>query len=509
MTLDTPASPSTSSKKRPHAVIIGSGFGGLAAAVRLGARGYRVTVLEALPDIGGRARVFRQDGHAFDAGPTIVTAPYMFEDLWTLHGKKMSDHVQLKKLDPFYTVRFHDGDTFRVNDDPDFMRAEVDRIAPGKIGGYERYLSESETIFNVGFKKMSDTPFDTLWDMLKVVPHFVRLRSDRTVAQHAARCMKDDRLQMAMGFHPLFVGGNPFSVTSVYSLIAFLERHWGVHWAMGGTGALIQGLADLVTSAGGEIRTSSQVAEILVSGRTAKGVRLASGEDIKADVVVSNADSEGTYRKMLPKDYPLSLLTKRRNRQSMSLYVWYVGTKGTKGRWDNMGHHTIALGPRYKGLLDDIFHNRVLADDFSLYIHRPSVTDPSVAPDGDDTFYILSPVPNMLGDAKWPQAAEAYQKRILDFIDRDLMPGFSQTIKTSRTITPAYFETALHSTDGAAFGPEPLFSQSAWLRPHNRSKDVDGLYLVGAGTHPGAGIPGVLSSALILDKVVPDAATVL
>nr|WP_197974929.1 phytoene desaturase family protein [Phaeovibrio sulfidiphilus] len=504
--MDTASRPAVG-KARPHAVVIGSGFGGLAAGVRLSARGYRVTVVEALPDVGGRARVFRQDGHAFDAGPTIVTAPYMFADLWELCGKRMEDHVQLKKLDPFYTVRLNDGRTFRVNDDPEFMREEVGRFAPGNVEGYERYLKESGDIFNIGFKKMSDTPFDTLWDMLKVVPYFAWLRSDRTVAQHAAKCMSDPNLQMCMGFHPLFVGGNPYSVTSVYSLIAYLERHWGVWWAMGGTGRLAEGLADLIRGQGGEIRTSAQVDKILVDGRRARGVRLMSGEEIRADIVVSNADSTVTYKTFLPSDYPLTALTKRRQRQSMSLFVWYVGTKGTRNEWPEMGHHTIAMGPRYKGLLDDIFHRRHLADDFSLYIHRPSATDPSVAPEGDDTFYILSPVPNMLGDASWPQAADAYRDRIADYIERELMPGFRSRISTSRMITPAYFETALQSTDGAAFGPEPLFLQSAWLRPHNRSKDVDGLYLVGAGTHPGAGLPGVLSSALILDKVVPDAST--
>ncbi|GEO81666.1 phytoene desaturase [Pararhodospirillum oryzae] len=504
------AAASPSSDPRPHAVVIGSGFGGLAAAVRLGARGYRVTVLEKLPEIGGRARVFRQDGHVFDAGPTIVTAPYLFEELWTLCGRKMADDVTLVPLDPFYTVRFADGETFRCNGDAEGMRAEVARLSPDDVAGYERFLKESEEIFKVGFQGLSSIPFDSPLDMLKVLPDFIRLRSDRSVFAHVAKHIKNPYLRMALSFHPLFVGGNPFQVTSIYSLIAYLERHWGVHWAMGGTGKLASGLAGLIEGQGGVVRCNTEVAALTLDGRRATGVRLASGEEIKADIVVSNADSAYTYHKLLPSGYPRSLMNNRLDdaRQSMSLFVWYVGTRGTQGLWRDVGHHTILMGPRYKELLDDIFHKRILADDFSLYIHRPTVTDPSLAPAGGDSFYILSPVPNTKGSTEWPQAAEAYRDRIADALEATLLPGLRRQMTVSRMITPAYFRDALLSWDGAAFGPEPLFRQSAWFRPHNRSEDVDGLYLVGAGTHPGAGLPGVLSSARILDKVVPDARVV-
>ncbi|WP_041794752.1 phytoene desaturase [Pararhodospirillum photometricum] len=498
---------SAANDKRPHAVVIGSGFGGLAAAVRLGARGYRVTVLEKQPDIGGRARVFHQDGHTFDAGPTIVTAPYLFEELWQLCGRTLADDVTLVPLNPFYTVRFDDGTTFTCNGDADQMRAEVARLSPGDVEGYERFLKESEEIFKVGFQGLSSRPFDAFTDMLKVVPDFVRLRADRSVYSHVAKHVKNDALRMALSFHPLFVGGNPFQVTSIYSLIAYLERHWGVHWAMGGTGRLAQGLADLITGQGGSVRCNAEVEALTLEGTRATGVRLSSGEVIPAAIVVSNADSAGTYHKLLPSGYPRSYMNNRLDeaRQSMSLFVWYVGTRNTRGLWRDIGHHTILMGPRYKGLLDDIFHKRTLADDFSLYVHRPTVTDCCLAPPGGDTFYILSPVPNMKGDTPWPQAAEAYRDRIADALEATVLPGLRQHMTTSRMITPAYFRDALQSWDGAAFGPEPLFTQSAWFRPHNRSQDVEGLYLVGAGTHPGAGLPGVLSSARILDKVVPDA----
>jgi phytoene desaturase len=486
-------------------VVIGSGFGGLAAAVRLGARGYRVTVLERLGEPGGRASVFRQDGFTFDAGPTIVTAPFLFEELWQLCGRRMADDVDLRPVSPFYRVRFSDGDEFNYTGDPAAMRGEVARFAPGDVAGYERFMRASEAIFRVGFEQLGHVPFSAWTDMAKVVPDMVRLQSWRSVYGMVAGHVKDERLRTVLSFHPLLVGGNPFAVSSIYSLIAFLERNWGVHFAMGGTGRLVRGLAGLIDGQGGALRCHAEVAEILVEGGAACGVRLASGEVVGSDIVVSNACSAWTYRHLLPGIKRRRWTDRRieRSRYSMSLFVWYFGTRRQYG---DVAHHTILLGPRYRELLADIFTRKVLAEDFSLYLHRPTATDPSLAPAGCDAFYVLSPVPHLGGDIDWSREAEGYRRKIMKALSETLLPGLEEAIVTSLVMTPQDFEDRYLSYLGAGFGLEPVLTQSAWFRPHNKSEEVERLYLVGAGTHPGAGLPGVLSSARILDEVVPNAA---
>lgn len=490
--------------RRPHAIVIGSGFGGLAAAVRLGARGYRVTVLERLDAPGGRAYVFRQDGFTFDAGPTIITAPFLLEELWALAGRRMSDDVKLVAMSPFYRIRFNDGETFDCSADAQAMRAEVARLSPGDVDGYERFMSAAEAIYAVGFERLGAVPFDSWTDMARVVPDLVRLESYRTLYSLAAKHVRDPRLRAVLSFHPLFVGGNPFSVTSIYGLISHLERRFGVHFAMGGTGRLVSGLADLVEGQGNEVRCNAEVSEITLAGRTATGVRLASGERIAGDVVVSNADAAWTYKHLLPAHARRRWSNRRidRARYSMSLFVWYFGTRR---RYEGVPHHTILLGPRYRELLADIFKRKILADDFSLYLHRPTATDPSLAPSGCDTFYALSPVPHLDGGIDWRTQAEPYRRAIAEHLEATMLPGLGESVVTSRMMTPIDFRERLLSLKGAAFGMEPILTQSAWFRPHNRSEDIANLYLVGAGTHPGAGVPGVLSSARVLDRVVPDA----
>jgi phytoene desaturase len=490
---------------RPHAIVIGSGFGGLAAAVRLGARGYRVTVLEKLDAPGGRAYVYQQDGFTFDAGPTIVTAPFLFEELWKLCGKSLADDVELRPVSPFYRIRFHDGAVFDYSGDPAAMRAEISRFAPGDLAGYERFMQASEAIYRIGFEQLGHVAFDSITDMLKVVPDLLRLASYRTVYGLVSRYVRDPQLRIVLSFHPLLVGGNPFATTSVYCLIAFLERRWGVHFAMGGTGRLVQGLASLIEGQGGTIRCNAEVKTIMAEGRRAIGVRLVTGEELPAHVVVSNADSAWTYRELLPPKFRRRWTNKRlkRAQYSMSLFVWYFGTRR---QYPDVAHHTLLLGPRYKELLEDIFERKVLASDFSLYLHRPTATDPSLAPAGCDTFYVLSPVPNLGGSTDWRSQAEPYRRAISAALSESLLPDLEQNIVTSRMLTPLDFRDRLNSYQGAAFGMAPLLTQSAWFRPHNRSEEIDGLYLVGAGTHPGAGLPGVLSSAKVLDSVVPDAA---
>jgi phytoene desaturase len=506
LTLPGLTRPDVAGSGPPHAVVIGSGFGGLAAAVRLGARGYRVTVLEKLDMPGGRAYVHRQDGYTFDAGPTVITAPFLFEELWQLCGQRMADHVTLREVTPFYRLRFDDGVSFDYTGDAAAMDAEIARLSPGDVEGFRRYMQASEAIYKVGFEQLGHVPFDAIGDMLKIVPEMMRLQSWRTVYGMVSNFIKDERLRTALSFHPLLVGGNPFTTTSIYCLIAHLERRFGVHYAMGGTGTLVQGLARLIEGQGGSIQCNREVERILVRDGTACGVRMADGEEIEAQVVVSNADAAWTYAKLLaPAERKRWSDRKIANaRYSMSLFVWYFGTRR---QYADVPHHSILLGPRYRELLADIFKHKVLAPDFSLYLHRPTATDPSMAPAGCDAFYVLSPVPHLGSGVDWAQAAEPYRQALCRKLSDTVLPGLENEIVTSRMLTPQDFHDRLNSWQGAAFAMEPVLQQSAWFRPHNRSEDVRNLFLVGAGTHPGAGLPGVLSSARVLDSVVPDALT--
>lgn len=491
-------------KAKPHAVVIGSGFGGLAAAVRLGARGYRVTVLEKLDAPGGRAYVYRQDGFTFDAGPTVITAPFLLEELWDLCGKRFTDDIDLRPVSPFYRIRFDDGTSFDYSGNAEAMRAEVARLAPSDVAGYERFLKASEAIFRIGFEQLGHVPFDSWTDMARVVPDLLKLEGYRTVYSLACKYVHDPRLRVVLTFQSLLVGGNPFSTTSVYCLIAFLERQWGVHFAMGGTGSLVKGLVHLIEGQGNQVLCNQGVAEIVVQNGAACGVRMHTGEVVAADIVVSNADSATTYRHLLAPQHRRRWTDKRieKTNYSMSLFVWYFGTRR---QYPEVAHHTILLGPRYRELLKDIFDRKLLAEDFSMYLHRPTATDPSLAPDGCDAFYVLSPVPHLQSGTDWSRVAEPYRLALQQRLADTVLPGLSQHIVTYRVLTPQDFQDRLSSFRGAAFGMEPILTQSAWFRPHNRSEEVDRLYLVGAGTHPGAGLPGVLSSARVLDSVVPHA----
>lgn len=496
------ARPPSAGARRSRAVVIGSGFGGLSAAVRLGVRGYDVTVLEQLDQPGGRARVFHQDGFTFDAGPTVVTAPFLFEELWQLCGRRLQDDVELRSLDTFYRLRFHDGATLRYCGDADQMEQEIARFSPGDVAGYRRFMAASEAIYRIGFEQLGDVPFSRVRDMLRVVPDLVRLGGQRTAYGLVAKYIRDPRIRMALSFHPLLVGGNPFTITCIYSLICYLEKRWGVHYAMGGTGRLVQGLCGLIASLGGTVRCNSRVTRIRAEGGRATGVELEDGERIDADVVVSNADVAWTYRNLLGEHRRKRWTDRRleRARYSMGLFVWYFGTDR---RYPEVDHHSILFGPRYRELLNDIFRRQRLASDFSLYLHRPTATDPSMAPEGCDCFYVLSPVPHLRSGVDWASQAEPYRRSVEQYLEATVLPELSRHIVTSRLLTPQHFRDELSSVHGAAFSLEPLFRQSAWFRPHNRSEELDGLYLVGAGTHPGAGLPGVLSSARVLDRVVP------
>ncbi|MFE1598859.1 phytoene desaturase [Methylobacterium sp. ID0610] len=504
LTLDVAPPRAVPAGRRPHAVVIGSGFGGLAAAVRLGARGYRVSVLERLAQPGGRARVHRQDGFTFDAGPTIVTAPFLFEELWALCGRTLAEDVTLVPMRPFYRIRFHDGASIDVSGDAEAMRAAVERLAPGEGGAYDRFMAASDEICRIGFEQLGHVPFGRAADMLRIAPDLLRLGGHRSVYGLVSRFFRDERLRTVFSFHPLLIGGSPFRASAIYCLIAALERRWGVHSAMGGTGRLVQGLVRLIEGQGGRVRCNATVSRILVEEGTARGVELADGTRIPAALVVSNADSAWTALNLLPasaRGWRERRLA--RAHSSMGLFVWYFGTRRT---YPDLPHHTILLGPRYRGLLADIFVRKVLAEDFSLYLHRPTATDPGLAPPGCDAFYVLSPVPNLAGGQDWAALAEPYRQRIAAHLEATVLPGLSRALATSRVTTPCDFRDDLLAHRGSGFGLEPILTQSAYFRPHNRSGSVRHLYLVGAGTHPGAGLPGVLSSSKILDRVVPDAA---
>ena len=493
---------------RPAAIVIGAGFGGLAAAVRLGAKGYRVTVLDRLDMVGGRASARHQNGYRFDLGPTIVTVPQVFEALWTLCGRKMSDDVDLRALDPFYKIHFPDGETFTARQDTEAMRAEVARLSPGDLSGYDRFLKDAEARYWFGFENLGRRPMHQLWELIKVLPIFAWYRADRSTYGHAAARVTDERLRMALSFHPLFIGGDPFHVTSMYVLVAHLEKEFGVHYAMGGAGALADGIAGLVRRQGGEIRLGVTVDRIEERDGQAVGVVLEDGERLESRCIVSNADAGHTYDHLL-RGRPKRRWSPRRlkrTRWSNGLFIWYFGTRGTRDLWPEIGHHTILNGPRYEGLVRDIFIRGKLADDFSIYLHRPTVTDASAAPEGCDTFYALVPVPHLGTEnpVDWQAMAEPYRQKVQAFLEDGPLPSLGDHLTESHVMTPEDFRDRYLSPHGAGFSIEPRILQSAWFRPHNISEEVRGLYLVGAGSHPGAGLPGVVSSAEVLDKLVPD-----
>ncbi len=491
-----------------EAIVIGAGLGGLAAAMRLGAKGYRVTVIDRLDMPGGRGSSITQGGHRFDLGPTIVTVPQGLRDLWAACGRDFDRDVDLRALDPFYEIRFQDGSTFTARQSDEAMRAEVARLSPGDLAGYDTFLKDSEARYWFGFEDLGRRSMHRFADLLKVLPTFVRLRADRSVYAHAAARVRDERLRFALSFHPLFIGGDPFHVTSMYILVSHLEKSFGVHYAMGGVGAIALAMAGVIRAQGGQLRLNAEVDEILLHQGRATGVRLTDGQVLAADVIVSNADAGHTYDRLL-RNHPKRRWTQTklaRKRWSMGLFVWYFGTQGTRLKWPDVGHHSILVGPRYKEHIRDIFIRGRLADDMSLYVHRPTVTDPSAAPLGDDTFYALSPVPHLgIGGTDWASEAEPYRQKMQAMLEDRLLPGLADHLTEQLVFTPNSFETRYLSPYGSGFSIEPRILQSAWFRPHNVSEEAKGLYLVGAGTHPGAGLPGVIASAEVLGQLVPDA----
>jgi len=490
----------------PHAVVIGAGFGGLAAAVRLRSMGYRVTMLEATEQLGGRGAVWKRDGFSFDAGPTVITAPYLFDELWEMTGRKAEDYFTLKPVDPFYRVKFDDGSSFDYVGEEDRLLANIAAFSPGDVEGYQKMADHSRRIFEIGYQQLAHTPFTRLTDMLRVIPDMLKLENHLSVYSLVSRYIKDERLRQVFTFQPLLIGGNPYNCSSIYMLIHWLERKWGVHYAMGGTASIVAAFGRLLDELEVDIQLNTPVENIEVSGGKVRAVWDGHGRRHACDIVVSNADPSMVYTKMIDKKH------RRKNRdwlikmkkQSMSLFVAYFGTDKL---YPDVAHHSILLGPRYKELLEDIFERKILAEDFSLYLHRPTASDPNVAPEGHEAFYVLSPVPNNRSGIDWEHRHEEYLNRIMNALEEICLPDLNKHTVTKFAVDPRYFQHRLRSYDGAAFGLEPRLSQSAYMRYHNASPDVQDLYFVGASTHPGAGVPGVLSGAKVLDTVVPQVAS--
>jgi len=484
-------------------IVIGSGFGGLATASRLLSQGFDVELFEKRDKLGGRAYVYEKEGFTFDGGPTVITAPFLFDEIFEAAGKHRKDYIEFVPCDPFYRIFDKDGNAFNYNGDHDFVLSEIEKWNPSDKEGYTKFLESTKAIFQKGFTELADKPFLSIWDMLKVAPDLIKLQSYKTVYQYAAQFIENDFLRKCFSFHPLLVGGNPFQTTSIYAMIHYLEREWGVHYAMGGTGAIVAAMQKLIHEQGGVIHTEAEVDEIIIDGQTAKGIRLKNGNVHQADAIVSNADVAFTYRYMIPESKRKKYTNKKieRTKYSMSLFVSYFGTK--KRYLDSdLAHHNIILGERYRDLLEDIFNRKELADDFSLYLHMPTKTDPSLAPEGCEAFYVLSPVPHLDSGTDWTQKAEPYRDAILEFLEENYLPNLRENIVVEHHIDPLHFKETLNSYKGSAFSVEPILTQSAWFRPHNKSEDVDQLYFVGAGTHPGAGMPGVLSSAKIAENLI-------
>jgi phytoene desaturase len=484
-----------------RALVVGSGFGGLAAAIRLRARGYETTILEMRDNPGGRAYVFEDKGFTYDAGPTIITAPFLIDELFELAGRRTEDYVCIVPVTPYYRIVFHDGRVFDYTGNEEEIVAQIRLFNPDDVPGYLKFVAQSRAIFERAFIDLADRPFSSFADMLRVAPDLVRLRSHESVYRLVSRYVRDPALRVVFSFHPLLVGGNPFQSSSIYAMIHYLERRWGVHFAMGGTGALVQGLVRLFEEMGGTLRLNARVGQLVVENGTARGVRLDSGEELPADLVVSNADVANFYKKAVPAVERRKWTDARleRMRYSMGLFLIYFGTDRT---YPELAHHTIVLSERYQELLEDIFQHKVLADDFSLYLHAPTRTDPSLAPPGCECFYVLSPVPHLGGNVDWNAVKDSYAEAILASLEK-LCPDLRRHIVSKLVWTPLDFESQLDAHLGSAFQFEPILTQSAWFRPHNVSEDIRNFYLVGAGTHPGAGLPGVLSSAKLLERVLP------
>ena len=483
-------------------VIIGSGFGGLASALRMRARGYDVTLIEKHPDLGGRARVFKKGKFIYDGGPTVITAPYLFEELFTLFNKKISDYVKIIPLKLWYRFIFEDGTNFDYSGNEAQMENQIKQLSNKDLKGFKDLVKFTEKIFNKGFTQLSAKPFNNLLFMLRQTPSLLKLRSYQSVFKLVSSFISNEKLRRVFSMHPLLVGGNPFTTTSIYTLILFLEKKWGIHYALGGTGSVVNAIEKLMIEENIKILKSSEVTEILTNNKNVSGVRINNQKEIECDYIICNSDPPNVYKNLIKSKKNYSFLFKQKiNRMdySMGLFVYYFGSKK---QYKNVAHHTIYFGKSYKEHLSKIFNKKILSEDISYYLHRPSATDPSMSPEGQDAFYVLVPVPNNLSQIKWSEEGEKFKDLVLNKMDKSVLPGIKENVISDFYLTPDYFEKELSTLHGSGFSIQPKFTQSAYFRFHNKSEVFKNLYFVGAGTHPGAGIPGVLSSAKILDELL-------
>ncbi|MDC1027928.1 phytoene desaturase family protein [Candidatus Pelagibacter sp.] len=485
-----------------NSIVIGSGFGGIAAALRLRAKGHDVTLIEKHQDLGGRARVFKRNGFTFDGGPTVITAPYLINELFELFKKNPKDYIELSPLKIWYQFIFEDRSKFNYSGNENEMKAQIGELSQEDVQGYEKLVNFTKKIFDKGFTELADVPFDKPFVMLQQLPALLKLKSYKSVYSLVSSYIKNEKLRRMLSMHPLLVGGNPFTTTSIYGLILYLEKKWGIHYSMGGTGNIIKGFEKLMNEVGIKVIKGNEVKKIISKNTKITGVQLNNDKTINADIVICNADPPAVYEKLLDGNNNNSFLfnwKKKRMEYSMGLFVYYFGTKKM---YENVEHHTIKFGNKYKEHLDDIFDKKKLNEDISYYLHRPSATDKSMAPEGNDCFYVLVPVPNNQSGIDWNTEGEKMKSLIINKMEKDLMPNLKENIVEDFYLTPDYFEKDLNTKFGSGFSIQPKFTQSAYFRFHNKSEIYDGLYFVGAGTHPGAGVPGVLSSAKVLDKIL-------
>ena len=485
-----------------NSIVIGSGFGGIAAALRLKAKGHKVTLIEKHPDLGGRARVFKRNGFTFDGGPTVITAPYLINELFELFQKDPKDYIKLSPLKVWYQFIFEDKSKFNYSGNENEMKTQIQELNKEDVKGYKKLVSFTKKIFDKGFTELADVPFDKPFVMMQQLPALLKLKSYKSVYSLVSSYIKNEKLRRMLSMHPLLVGGNPFTTTSIYGLILYLEKKWGIHYSMGGTGNIIKGFEKLMNEVGIKVIKDNEVTKIISYNNKITGVQIDNNNIIDVDNVICNADPPAVYEKLLDGNSNNSFLfkwKKERMEYSMGLFVYYFGTKEI---YENVEHHTIKFGNKYKEHLDDIFNKKKLNEDISYYLHRPSATDKSMAPEGNDCFYVLVPVPNNQSGIDWNMEGEKMKKLIIDKMEKDLMPNLKDNIIEDFYLTPDYFEKELNTKFGSGFSIQPKFTQSAYFRFHNKSEIYNGLYFVGAGTHPGAGVPGVLSSAKVLEKIL-------
>jgi phytoene desaturase len=483
-------------------IVIGSGFGGLASALRLRAKGYEVTLVEKHPDLGGRARVFKKGNFIYDGGPTVITAPYLIEELFSLFNKKISNYVKIVPLDLWYRFVFNDGETFDYSGNEKSMEKEIKRFSEKDYDGYNKLVKFTEKIFDKGFTDLSDKPFNNFSFMIKQIPSLLNLKSYKSVYGLVSNYISNEKLRRVFSMHPLLVGGNPFTTTSIYALILFLEKKWGIHYSMGGTGSVVKALEKLMEEENIRIIKDAEVTEIISKNKDVKAVKINKSKIIDCDYVVCNSDPPNVYKNLIKSKDNYNFLFKQKMKRmdySMGLFVYYFGSKK---QYKNVAHHTIYFGKSYEEHLEKIFEKKVLSEDISYYLHRPSATDPNMSPNGQDAFYVLVPVPNNLSNINWSNEGEKFKDLILDKMDKSVLPGIKENVVSDFYLTPDYFEKDLATLHGSGFSIQPKFSQSAYFRFHNQSEVFDNLFFVGAGTHPGAGMPGVISSAKVLDKIL-------